>query len=312
MEPGRRDAAGRLLLAYVALLAFIQVLPLDLTASPAEPVPQDSATGECGSCRSVSSSGRATRSAGSYFAKLVKFAGLYLPVGLLAARLKGRIESWSIAPRGARGTGAGRVSGSAATGGAIAHAERDRRGRRRAGGDGRLVRRARIHHEGLALPFAVSWGIVWLAAETSGHATAPRHAATRHAAPVRLDARGCRSKAATRCSRSKRSDEARAVRAVGRARRARGDFRRAPGAPGGSVRVAVAVAAVLGLLDFGVFEAASGGTTRTRPCITDVLLGGLGAALGVLVASRASRAGCAGRIAVSRWSPRAVRRPRRA
>jgi glycopeptide antibiotics resistance protein len=54
---------------------------------------------------------------------------------------------------------------------------------------------------------------------------------------------------------------------------------------GGSVGVAVAVAVVLGLLVSGVFENSQRWYESHTPCITDVLLGGVGAALGVLVAS---------------------------
>jgi VanZ family protein len=50
--------------------------------------------------------------------------------------------------------------------------------------------------------------------------------------------------------------------------------------------VAVAIATVLGLVLSGLFESNQRWYTENTPCITDVLLGGIGAALGVLVASR--------------------------
>ena len=59
--------------------------------------------------------------------------------------------------------------------------------------------------------------------------------------------------------------------------------------PGGSVRVAIAIAAALGLLISSAFESGQQWYNTHTPCITDVMLGGFGAALGVLVASRATR-----------------------
>jgi hypothetical protein len=53
------------------------------------------------------------------------------------------------------------------------------------------------------------------------------------------------------------------------------------------VRGAALLAAVMGLFVSGVFENGQRWYNDHTPDITDVLLGGLGAALGVLVASRA-------------------------
>jgi len=61
-------------------------------------------------------------------------------------------------------------------------------------------------------------------------------------------------------------------------------------APGGSVRTAVAVAGALGLLASGAFESSQRWYNTHTPCVTDALLGGLGAALGVLIFSRAKSA----------------------
>ena len=58
-------------------------------------------------------------------------------------------------------------------------------------------------------------------------------------------------------------------------------------APGGSVRNAAIFAAVLGLLTSAVFEDSQRWFEEHAPCITDVILGGLGGLLGVLVTSRA-------------------------
>jgi VanZ family protein len=84
-----QGSALRFLVSYVLLLGFIQALPLDLSASPYEaykkfrdggvqPIP-------VGEFRKLSGDAVLER-----ISTLLKLAGLYLPVGLLAAQLPGR------------------------------------------------------------------------------------------------------------------------------------------------------------------------------------------------------------------------------
>src|SRR5439155_23954107 len=76
------DAAGRMLIAYLVLLAFVQLLPMDLSASPRDLyrklrdgmvyVPFAEFRGAEGS-KTLEQTG-----------KLLRVFGLYLPIGLLA------------------------------------------------------------------------------------------------------------------------------------------------------------------------------------------------------------------------------------
>ena len=88
-------AAGRLLPAYLALLAVIQALPLDLTPGPKDlykKVRDEARFVPLGEFRGADGDG-----AWAAAAKILKLAGLYLPAGLLAARLPGRF--WASGPR---------------------------------------------------------------------------------------------------------------------------------------------------------------------------------------------------------------------
>ena len=216
-------------------------------------------------------------------AKLAKLAGLYFPVGLLAARLKGRVEVWSIlrvAPtalalavcleglqlvvqsRTPSATDA-LIGAFAAVGGWYA---------------------GRVHHEGLAIPFAVSWGIVWLAGMTP--VTQPPAGTPRLDTPRPFDwMPGLPLESGDPLNTLEEMLTKlvlfgllgvliAAWRLPPRTRRE----------PGASVRGAVLLAAALGLLAAGAFENAQRWYDTHTPCVTDVLLGGLGAALGVLVA----------------------------
>lgn len=88
---GRTQAGGtggRLLLSYLVLLAFIQALPLDLNSSPKDvykKIRDEARFVPFGEFRKSDN----TRD-WEHAAKLAKLAGLYLPVGLLAATMPSR------------------------------------------------------------------------------------------------------------------------------------------------------------------------------------------------------------------------------
>ncbi len=89
-------AAGRFLVAYILLLGFVQALPLDLSLSPYQAYYKY----RDGSVLLIPFQEFRTPSKEERWARaasLVKLAGLYLPVGLLAAGLPGRFwapENW--------------------------------------------------------------------------------------------------------------------------------------------------------------------------------------------------------------------------
>jgi VanZ family protein len=80
--------AGRFLAAYLVLLAFVQALPLDLTASPAALYRK--VRDRVGFVPFGEFRGRTADEAWERVSALCRVAGLYLPVGLLAAALPGR------------------------------------------------------------------------------------------------------------------------------------------------------------------------------------------------------------------------------
>jgi VanZ family protein len=277
------DAAGRLLVAYIVLLAFIETLPFDVSASPADlyrklrdggvrfvPFGEFAGAGDL----------ECWRLAG----KLAKLAGLFFPVGLLASLMKGRVASW----------GALRIALAAVALGLCMEAPQLLVRSRSPSATDALAGAAaavagwfagRVHREGLALPFALSWGVIWLALMT----------------PVALPPAG-----------TPRLPEPRAFDWMPGMPLESGDplggleemltklvlfgllgvlvagWRLPPvrrGAPGGSARVAAVIAAALGLGISALFEANQRWYGTHTPCISDVLLGGLGAALAVLAAS---------------------------
>ena len=280
------DATGRLLIAYVALLAFIQVLPLDLSASPATLYRKirEVRFAPFGEFSDMPDAAR-----WKHIAKLVTLAGLYLPVGLLAARLKGRVEQWSIA----------RVAFAAlALAACLESAQLVVQSRVPSVTDvvvGAFAvmagwYAARVHHEGLATVFALSWGIVWLAGMTS--VTQPPPELPRLDAPRPFD---WIPGAPLESGDPLNALEEMLTKVVlfgllgviVAARRLPPRERRGPG---GSVRAAVVVAAVLGVVVSGFFEAGQRWYDTHTPRITDVLIGGFGAALGVFAASSARAA----------------------
>lgn len=279
------DATGKVLLAYLALVVFIQVLPFDVSASP----------------RNLYHKLRDQRAPFAEFdaadaerwrtyAKLVKLAALAFPIGLLAARLKGRVERWGIVP----------VAGAAVALGVSLEAPQLFVQSRVPGATDALVAAgaaltgwyaARVHADGLALPFAMSWGVVWFAGltvVTQPPPGAPRLAEARPfdwipAAPLESgDPMFALEEVLTKLVVfGLLGVIVAAWRLPPRTRRG----------VGGSVRVAAAVALVLGLAISAAVESGQRWYDTNTPCITDVLLGGAGAGLGVLVASRLRRGG---------------------
>ncbi len=278
------NATGKLLIAYIALLAFIQTLPFDVSASPAN-LYRKLRDGGVVFRPFAEFAGMSDAERWKQTAKLAKLAGLYFPVGLLAARLKGRAEAWGIL----------RVAGAAVALGVCLEAPQLVVQSRTPCATDALVGAfaavagwyaGRVHHEGLAIPFALSWGIVWLAGMTP--VTQPPAGAARLEAPRPFDwMPGLPLESGDPLNTLEEMLTklvlfgllgvlVAAWRLPPRSRRA----------PGGSVRAAVALAAALGLLAAGGFESSQRWYDAHTPCVTDVLLGGLGAALGVLVASR--------------------------
>jgi VanZ family protein len=217
--------------------------------------------------------------------KLAKLAGLYFPIGLLAARLKGRTERWSIL----------HVALAAFALGVCMEAPqlviKSRVPSITDSITGALAAicgwyAARVHHEGLALPFAVCWGIIWLAGMTPISLPPPETQTREVPRPFDWipgfvlesgDPLGALEEMLTKLVLfGLLGVLVAAWRLPPRVRRGRG----------GSVSLAVGIAAVLGLVVSGLFESNQRWYDTHTPCITDVLLGGLGAALAVLVASR--------------------------
>ncbi len=279
------DAVSKLLIAYVAFVAFVQVQPLDLTLSPRNlyhklrdlrlPFTEfDAADAE----------------RWATYAKLVKLAALYLPIGLLAARLKGRVEGWGIA----------RTAAVAVLLGAALEAPQLFVASRRPATTDALVGAlaavagwyaGRVHSEGLAVPFVLSWAVVWCAGMTV--VTQPPPGTPRLDAPRPFD---WIPGAPLESGEPLHALEEMLTKLVlfgllGVIVAARVLPPRTRRGPPGSVPVAVAVAAVLGLLASGLIESSQRWHEAHTPCVTDVLLGGAGAGLAVLVASRLRAAG---------------------
>jgi VanZ family protein len=281
------NAAGRLLIAYLALLAFIQTLPFDVSASPYSIYGKFRDRGvrfvPFGEFATADDAGRWKE-----IAKLVKLAGLYVPVGLLAALMTGRIERWSAVrlALAALALGVGmealqvpiRTRISSATDALV-------------GAVAALAGwyAARVHRAGLALPFAVSWGVVWFAAMTA--TTQPPPGTPRLGEPRPFDwIPGLPLQSGDPLNALEEMlTKLVLFGLLGVLIAAWRVHPPARGAPGGSVRGAVVLAAVLGLLASAFFESSQRWYNANTPCITDVLLGGAGAALGVLIASRLSR-----------------------
>jgi VanZ family protein len=276
------NTAGRLLIAYVVLLAFIQTLPFDVSASPAKLYRKL----RDGGVRSVpfgEFTGMKEADRWTHIGKLAQLVGLYFPVGLLAARLKGRVETWSIV----RVMLAATVLAVGLEGLQLVVQSRTPSATDALVGALAAVTgwyAGRVHHEGLALPFAVCWGIVWCALMTP--ITQPPAGTPRRDTPRLFDwVPGLPLEAGDPLDTLEEMLTklvlfgllgvlVAAWRLPPRSRRA----------PGGSLRSAVAIAVGLGLVVSGLIENGQRWNDAHTPCITDVLLGGLGAGLGVLAA----------------------------
>jgi VanZ family protein len=148
---------------------------------------------------------------------------------------------------------------------------------------------ARVHSEGLAVPFVASWFVVWCAALTPAYM--PRAGAPPLESPRAFDW--------VPFAAAEAGDPMHVLEDVltklvlfgllGVLVAARVLPPKVRRGPGGSARVAVGVSLALALLASAFIESAQRFTVAHTPGITDVLLGGAGAALGAL-AARASSA----------------------
>ncbi|MBM3981174.1 MAG: VanZ family protein [Planctomycetes bacterium] len=282
------NAAGRVLIGYVALVALVQTLPFDVTASPAD-LYRKFRDGGVKFAPFGEFDGADDARRWELIGKLVKLAGLFFPLGLLAARLKGRTEHWGLVP----------VALAALALAVLLEAPQlVVRSRTPSATDVLVAALAalggwyagRVHHEGLALPFAASWAVVWFAALTA--VTQPPAGATPRDAPRPFDwVPGLPLESGDPLHALEEmlvklvlfgllGVIVAAWRLPPRSRRA----------PHGSVPVALGAAAALGQLAAAFFENGQRWHDTHTPCITDVLLGGAGAVLGVLVASRTTSA----------------------
>lgn len=281
------DPAGRLLLAHLALVLFVQTLPFDVTVSPGElykKVRDGGATLE--PFAELRGAGAAER--WNLYGKWARLAGLYFPAGLLLARATGRPARW----------GAARVALAALACAALAEgAQLFVRSRGPSATDALVGAAAvlvgwyaaRVHREGLALPFAFSWFVVWLAALTPAYL--PRPGEPPLAAPRPFEWVPLRA--------AEGGDPMAALEDVltklvlfgllGVLVAARVLPPKARRGPGGSGRVAALAAAALGALAAALVEHAQRWSAAHTPGVTDVLIGGTGAALGALAARAAGR-----------------------
>lgn len=288
------NAAGRILIAYLALVMLIQTLPFDVSVSPRN-LYHKFKDGKVCLVPFSEYDGMTAAERWGHTAKLARLAGLFFPIGLLAARLRGRTERWTILHVALAALAVGvcmevpqlvvrsrspsvtdsLVGALAAIGGWYA---------------------ARIHHQGLAIPFAVSWGIIWLAGMTP--TVFPPPGTTRLEAPRPFNwVPGLSAESGSPLG----SMENMLTKLVlfgllgviiaawwlpPSVRRGRG----------GSVRVAAAIAAALGFVASGVFESNQQWYASNLPDVTDVIIGGLGAGLAVFVACRVRTAPPAPRV----------------
>ncbi|MDY3556692.1 VanZ family protein [Gemmata sp. JC717] len=277
------NAVGQLLLAYLGLVLLVQVLPLDLSPSPADFYRKARAAarfGLFGELKGMSDAEKWKR-----YGDLAKLAALYFPAGLLAARLKGRIERWSTV----------HVLGAAlALGLCFEAAQLVVQSRTPSFSDvlvGTLAVVAgwyagRVHDEGLAVPFALSWFVVWFAALTP--ITQPPPGVPPLNAPRPFDwVPGLPLESGdplfTLGELLTKLVLFGLLGVIVAAWRLPPRWR---GGPTGSVRVSAVAAGGLGLFVSALIESGQRWTDTHTPCVTDVLLGGAGAALGVLAASR--------------------------
>ncbi len=281
------NPAARVLFAYLAVLLFVQTLPFDVTASPGE-LYKKVRDGGVTVVPFAEFRGAPDERRWELYGKFVKLAGLFFPVGLLLARAGGRAARW----------GAPTVALAALALAVLAEAAQLPVRSRAPSATDALVGAlavlvawyaARVHHEGLALPFAASWFVVWLAALTPAYL--PRPGAPPPAEPRAFDW--------VPFAAVETGDPMHALEdvltklvlfgLVGVLVAARVLPPKVRRGPGGSVRVAVAISVALGLFVSAGVESAQRHAAAHTPGITDVLLGGAGAALGALAARAATR-----------------------
>lgn len=277
------NATGQLLLAYLGLVLLIQTLPLDVSASPADFYRKARAAARLGLFGELDGATDAQK--WKRYGDLAKLAALYFPIGLLAARLKGRVERWSIVHV---------LPAALMLGGCLEAAQLVVASRTPSLGDalvGALAAVAgwyagRVHHEGLALPFALSWFVVWFAGMTP--VTQPPPGAVRLEVPrpvewvpgLVLESGDPMFALGEILTKLVLFGLLGVIIAAWRL-----PPRHRGGVPG-AVRPAAVTAGALGLVASALIESGQRWAETHTPGVTDVLLGGLGAALGVLVASR--------------------------
>lgn len=278
------NTAERILIAYLALVLFIQTLPFDVSAKPKD-LYHKFQDGKVQFVPFGEFNGMNQAESWKHTAKLAKLAGLFFPIGLLAARLKGRTERWNVLHVALAAIALGVCmelpqliirSRSASMTDAIVGAF--------AAVSGWYA--ARIHREGLALPFFMSWGIIWLAMMMPTVLPPPGTPRLETPRPFNWIPILAAEEGSPLSALENTLTKLVLFGLLGiliaawwlppRVRRGRG----------GSVAVAVAIAAVLGFVVSGLFEANQQWYESNLPDITDVLIGGIGAVLAVLVASR--------------------------
>ncbi|MCI0700404.1 MAG: VanZ family protein [Planctomycetia bacterium] len=281
-----KNPAARLLIAYLVLLAFIQALPLDVSASPYQ-LYRRFRDAEVRLVPFRAFDGLTDTEGWKQIAKLLTLAGLFFPVGLLAARLKGRFESWSTI----------RVALAAvAVAFCLEAIQLVVKSRTPSTTDvlvGALAALAglyagRIHSDGVALPLVVCWAVVWLACMTPITQSAPGTARLESPRPfdwipgLPLESANplfALEEMLTKLVLFGLLGVLSAAWYFPRASRARKQSDPVP-------KRAVLIASVLGLVASAFFENSQRWFEIHTPCITDVLLGGLGAALGSWLAGR--------------------------
>lgn len=279
------NAAGRVLLAYLALLLLVQTLPFDVTASPGE-MYKKVRDGGVTFVPFAEFRGATDERKWELYGKLAKLAGLFFPVGLLLARANGRAARWG----GAKVALAALALALVAEGAQLPVRSRAPSTTDVLVGAFAVLMAwyaARVHSEGLAVPFAVSWFVVWCAALTPAYM--PRAGAPPLDEPRPFE---WVPFAAAETGEPMHVLEDVLTKLVlfgllGALVAARVLPPKVRRGPGGSVRVAVGISLVLGLLVSALIESAQRTVAAHTPGITDVLLGGAGAALGAL-AARAS------------------------
>lgn len=281
------NPAARVLFAYLALLLLIQTLPFDVSASPGE-LYKKVRDGGVTFVPFAELRGATDERKWELYGKLSKLAGLFFPVGLLIARANGRAGRW-----GAAKVALAALAIALCTEGAqlVVRSRSPSATDVLVGACAALVAwyAARVHSDGLAVPFALSWFVVWCAALTPAYL--PRPGAPRLDEPRAFE---WVPFAAAESGEPMHVLEDVLTKLVlfgllGVLVAARVLPPKVRRGPGGSARAAVLISLVLGLLVSATVESAQRATAAHTPGVTDVLLGAAGAALGALAARAATR-----------------------